>query len=198
MTTDVLLVDDDRDVLEALEARFVLAGLKVVACASYIEAIDHVTVGFPGCIVTDLRMPGKTGLDLIQKAHSIDPELPVILLTGFAQTETTVNAMRNGALTVLEKPCSMECLLTTVSDALQHRRSVLKTRIDRAKRQVRDVTGRVPKDTALTPLLAEYERELIRRSLRRNSGNKEKTARELGISRSQLYAKIAAYDLKDV
>lgn len=190
---DVLLVDDDRDVLEALEARLVIAGYNVTACASYIQAKDHFTPGFEGCVVTDIRMPGKTGIDLIATARSVDPELPVIVLTGFAETETVVSAMREGAVTVLEKPCSMETLIETIAQVLMQRRSVLKARRARAKRAA---AGRPLKDSALSPLLAEYEAELLRRALKRNGGNKAKTAQELGISRSQLYAKIKSLGLK--
>lgn len=187
---DVLLIDDDRDVLEALAARLDLAGHRVMACASYIEAIDHLVPGYSGCVVTDIRMPGKSGLDLVAKANEIDPELPVIVLTGFAETETVVKAMRGGALTVLEKPCELETLLATLQSALTRRTAVLKTRLTRAQRAARGSRGRPPTDHALTPQLAEYENELIRRALKRNDGNKAKTAEELGISRSQLYAKI--------
>ena len=190
MTFDVLLVDDDRDVLEALEARLRIAGLRVKTCAYYIEVVDHLTPNFPGCVVTDIRMPGKTGLDLIAKAVAVDPELPVIVLTGFAETDTVVKAMRGGALTVLEKPCPMEALLDALTQAIAQRAAVLKTRKTRARRAARTSTGRLPKDLALSPQLAEYEGELIRRALKRNNGNKAKTAQELGVSRSQLYAKI--------
>lgn len=192
----VLLVDDDRDVLDALEARLTIAGYKVIASASYIQAKDHLVPGFEGCVVTDIRMPGKTGLDLIARAYAVDPELPVIVLTGFAETETIVSAMREGAVTVLEKPCPMTILIETIAQALDQRVAVLKARRARAKRAARAVAGRPPKDSALSPQLAEYEAELLRRALKRNSGNKAKTAQDLSISRSQLYAKIKFLGLK--
>lgn len=192
----VLLVDDDRDVLEALETRLAIAGYQVIACASYIEAKDHLVPGFAGCVVTDIRMPGKTGLDLIARACAVDPELPVIVLTGFAETETVVSAMREGAVTVLEKPCPMEMLLETIAQTMMQRSAILNTRRTRAKRDARAAAGRPPKDSALSPQLAEYEAELVRRALGRNAGNKAKTAQELGISRSQLYAKIKRMGLK--
>ena len=146
MSVDVLLVDDDRDVLEALETRLSLSGFTVLACASYIEAVDHLSPGFQGCIVTDIRMPGKSGLDLLHKANATDPELPVIVLTGFAQTATVVSAMRHGAVTVLEKPCPMPELIALVGQVLNQRQAVLKTRKTRAKRAVR---GRPPAERAL-------------------------------------------------
>ncbi|MCA8884751.1 MAG: response regulator [Rhodobacteraceae bacterium] len=192
----VLLVDDDRDVLEALETRLALAGYNVIACASYIEAKDHLMPGFEGCVVTDIRMPGKTGIDLIARACAVDPELPVIVLTGFADTKTVVSAMREGAVTVLEKPCPIELLIETVAQALLQRGAVLKTRRTRAKRAARATAGRPSKDSALSPQLAEYEAELVRRALKRNADNKAKTAQELGISRSQLYVKIKSLGLK--
>lgn len=186
----VLLVDDDRDVLEALTARLGLAGHHVTGCASFIQATDHLTPGFPGCVVTDIQMPGKTGLELIARAQTIDPELPVIVLTGFAETQTVVQAMRGGAVTVLEKPCAMSHLIEVIEQALTTRETILHTRKTRARRAAQ---GRPPADRALSPQLVAYEAELIRRALRRNNDNKAKTAQELGISRSQLYAKMKTW-----
>lgn len=193
MTFDVLLVDDDRDVLEAIAARLTLAGFRVQPCSAYIEAIDHLTAQFAGCVVTDIRMPGKSGLDLITKAQAIDPELPVIAITGFAETETVVKAMQGGAVTVLEKPCEMETLLEAIVGALNNRKTVMKTRRSRSKRAARQSTGRPPVDRALSAQMGDYERELIARALKRNDGNKQKAAAELGVSKSQLYAKLKAF-----
>lgn len=187
MSFDVLLVDDDADVRDALKARFEHAQLRILCCKSYIEAIDHITVEFGGCIVTDIRMPGKSGVDLIDKAYAVDPELPVIVLTGFSETETIVRAMQGGAITVLEKPCAMNDLLRQVSQAIAVRQALLQTRKTRAQAAAR---GRPPKDKALSPQIAAYEKELIQRAIKRNSGDKSKAAKELGISRSQLYAKL--------
>ncbi len=195
MTIDVLLVDDDRDVLEAIAARLTVAGFGVETCSAYIEAIDYLTPHFPGCVVTDIRMPGKSGFDLISKAHSIDPELPVIAITGFAETVTVVKAMRDGAVTVLEKPCEMVTLLDAIKDACHKRDTVIKARQNRSKRAARHSSGRPPADRTLSPQLVDYERELIFRSLKRNDGNKLKTAGELGISKSQLYAKLKSFGL---
>ena len=187
MSFDVLLVDDDVDVLDALKARFEHADLRIMCCRTYIEATDHIAAQFEGCIVTDIRMPGKSGLDLIARAHAIDPELPVIVLTGFAETETIVKAMQGGAVTVLEKPCPMDTLLREVTQSLATRQALLQTRKARAQGLAR---GRPPKDKALSPQVAAYESELIQRAIKRNNGDKLKAAKELGISRSQLYQKL--------
>jgi two-component system C4-dicarboxylate transport response regulator DctD len=189
MRVDVLLVEDDIDVLDALRARFQQANLSVQCCKRYIEAIDHISVDFAGCIVTDIRMPGKSGHDLIAKVNAVDPTLPVLVLTGFAETETVVKAMQAGAITVLEKPCPMEVLLGEVSKSIAARRDVLETRKTRAQNAAR---GRPPIDKALSPQVAAYETELIVRAIKRNNGDKVKAAKELGISRSQLYAKLSS------
>lgn len=192
MSFDVLLVDDDLDVLDALKARFEHAQLRVLCCKSYVEAVDHITVEFAGCIVTDIRMPGKSGLDLIGRAHAVDPELPVIVLTGFSETETVVKAMQRGAVTVLEKPCPMDTLLEQVTAGIEARQTLLHTRKTRAQAAAR---GRLPKDKALSPQIAAYETELIQRAIKRNNGDKSKAAKELGISRSKLYAKLKAINV---
>ena len=195
MTIDVLLVDDDRDVLDAIAARLDLAGFRVQACSAYIEAIDHLGPHFSGCVVTDIRMPGKSGFDLIAKAHSIDPELPVIAITGFAETETVVKAMQGGTVTVLEKPCEMDTLIGAVKDGLRRRTAIMKTRQNRSQKAARHSGGRPSSDRTLSPQMVDYERELISRTLKRNAGNKVKTAGELGISKSQLYAKLKSFGL---
>ncbi|MBL4811731.1 MAG: DNA-binding response regulator [Rhodobacteraceae bacterium] len=176
--------------LEALRDRLIIAGFQVKTCRSYIEAVDHIRPGYDGVILTDIRMPGKTGLDLVAKAQSIDPELPVIILTGYAETETVVEAMRNGAVTVFEKPCPIDLLLAEILRVADIRSDILKTRNRKAQDAARLPVGRPPKEHRLTPQLAEFEQQLILRALKRNRGDKDKTAKELGISRSKLYAKM--------
>lgn len=190
MTTDVLLIDDDPDVLESVQDRLEVEGMRVRTCRSFIEAVDHLKPGFAGVVITDIRMPGKTGLDLVARARLIDPELPVIVLTGFAETETVVKAMQGGAITVLEKPCPIDVLLAEIAQADARRKDILKTRIRNAQDASRSQPGRPPKEQALAPQLVELERQLIMRALKRNFGNRQKTAEDLGVSRSRLYAKI--------
>lgn len=194
MQNKVLLVDDDLDVLESLCDRLELHGFDVQTCTSFIEAVDHISVHFEGVIVSDVCMPGKSGLDLVKRAQSIDPELPVIILTGFAQTQTVVTAMQGGAVTVLEKPCSIPILIGEIEKSIELRQTVLTSRARNAKDIVRQSAGRPPKDKALAPQMAEVERQLILRTMRRCKGNKTRAALELGISRSQLYEKLRKED----
>ena len=75
----VIFIDDDLDVRTAIGQSLELEGYDVVLARAFIEATDHITPGFPGIIVTDVRMPGKDGFDLLERALKIDRDLPVIV-----------------------------------------------------------------------------------------------------------------------
>ncbi|MGD9918814.1 MAG: sigma-54-dependent transcriptional regulator [Paenirhodobacter sp.] len=135
MTRKVLLVDDDRAVREALGQTIELAGLVPVPCGSYIEAKDHVSADFPGIVVSDIRMPGKDGFALLELVQKVDPELPVILLTGEGDVPMAVRGMAGGAFDFLEKPCGARDLLAIVEKAMKTRALVMENRA--LKRELR-------------------------------------------------------------
>ena len=135
MTRRVLLVDDDRAVREALGQTLELADLDPVLAASFIEARDHLDARFDGVVVTDMRMPGRDGFHLLDHARALDPDLPVILLTGEGDIPMAVRAMDAGAFQFLEKPCDPADFLAVVEKALAQRAEVL---ADRRRREVRD------------------------------------------------------------
>ncbi|MBW6419462.1 sigma-54 dependent transcriptional regulator [Celeribacter sp. PS-C1] len=130
----VLLVDDDASVREALGQTLELADLSATLAGSYIEAKDHISRDFPGVVVSDIRMPGKDGFALLAFAQSVDPELPVILLTGEGDVPMAVRGISEGAFDFLEKPCAPQDLIAVVEKALKTRSLVLENR--RLKRQV--------------------------------------------------------------
>jgi two-component system C4-dicarboxylate transport response regulator DctD len=124
----VLLVDDDPPVREALGQTLELADLYPVLASAYIEAKDHISRDFPGVIVSDIRMPGKDGFALLDYALSIDPDLPVILLTGEADVPMAVRGIAAGAFDFLEKPCAPSDFVDVVEKALKARALVLENR----------------------------------------------------------------------
>ena len=128
MTMRVLIVDDERDVREALGQTIELAELDVVRAGSFVEAKDYIDPSFDGVIVTDLRMPGRDGFFLLDHVRKIDPDLPVILLTGEGDVPLAVKAISDGAFAFLEKPCGAKDFLATVERALQARASVMENR----------------------------------------------------------------------
>lgn len=154
MTRKVLIVDDERDVREALGQTVELADLEPVRAGSFIEAKDHIAPEFDGVIVTDVRMPGRDGFFLLDHVRSIDPDLPVILLTGEGDIPMTVKAMSAGAYGFLEKPCGAADFLAVVEKALRARALVMENRrlkreLDRGDAAARMLFGVSPAAEAL-------------------------------------------------
>ncbi len=139
----ILLVDDDRAVREALGQTLDLAGYEVQLAASFIEATDHITPDFTGAIITDVRMPGKDGFALLERAASIDPDIPVVLLTGEGDIPMAVRAINDGAFNFLEKPCPPKRLIEVAAKACAAREMVLENRAFRRKMAREDAAARL-------------------------------------------------------
>ncbi len=128
MTMRVLIVDDDPAVREAMGQTVELEGLIPVLAGSFLAAKDHLGPMFDGIVVTDMRMPGRDGFHLLEFARTVDPDLPVILLTGEGDIPMAVKAMGKGAYDFLEKPCAPSAFIAVVSRALKSRALVLENR----------------------------------------------------------------------
>lgn len=143
MMQRVLLVDDDKEVREALGQSLELADMAPILASSFIVAKDHISTDFEGVIVTDIRMPGRDGFHLLSYARSIDPELPVILLTGEGDIPTAVKAMEQGAHSFLEKPCAPNELIMLIEKASEARREVLENRRRKLEMESGDAAARM-------------------------------------------------------
>ena len=157
MTAPVLFVDDEDDLRLAAEQTLNLADLPVITCASAAQALDHVTETFPGILVTDIRMPGMSGLDLMEAALSRDADLPVILVTGHGDVDLAVAAMRAGAYDFLEKPYDPARLLEIIGRARDKRALTMELRALRADAAGTDpITSRLNgRSAAMARLRAE-------------------------------------------
>ncbi|MCZ4346184.1 sigma-54 dependent transcriptional regulator [Devosia sp. J2-20] len=125
---EVLLVDDEEDLRRATSQTLDLVGFPVRTTASAEEALASVSRGWHGILVTDIRMPGMDGMTLLRKAVAIDPDLPVLLLTGHGDVNLAVDAMRDGAYDFIEKPFSVERLLDSITRAMEKRQLTLENR----------------------------------------------------------------------
>lgn len=85
--TRVLLIDDEPDLRDSTAQALDLAGFTVTALAQGDRALDLVGFGYPGVVVTDIRMPGLDGLSLMNRMHEIDRDIPVILITGHGDVQ---------------------------------------------------------------------------------------------------------------
>ena len=114
----VLLADDDENLRRVLEFQLAEAGYKVLSAADGTEALDLFTNGDTDCVITDLRMPKLSGLELLEKIKVLNPELPVIVITAFGEVETAVAAVKAGAFDYINKPFNRDDILLTLERAL--------------------------------------------------------------------------------
>ncbi|WP_323148167.1 sigma-54 dependent transcriptional regulator, partial [Pseudomonas oryzihabitans] len=126
--SQILLIDDDAHLRLALSQTLDLAGFKVTALADARELEMAAVRGWPGVVVSDIRMPGIDGLELLAQLHQRDAELPVVLITGHGDVPLAVQAMRAGAYDFLEKPFANDALIDSVRRALGARHLVLENR----------------------------------------------------------------------
>ncbi|MDR3096482.1 MAG: sigma-54 dependent transcriptional regulator [Paraburkholderia sp.] len=121
----VLYVEDDELVRRAGVQSLQLAGFDAAGFANAEAALPLVTAEFAGVVVSDIRLPGMSGLDLLAQCHERAPEVPVILVTGHGDISMAVQAMRDGAYDFIEKPFASERLIETVRRALERRTLML-------------------------------------------------------------------------
>ena len=127
-SVQVILIDDDPHLRQALYQTLDLAGLNVLPLAEANGLAGRIGRDWPGVVVSDIRMPGMDGLELLAQLHGQDPELPVLLITGHGDVPLAVQAMRAGAYDFLEKPFASDALLDSVRRALALRALVLDNR----------------------------------------------------------------------
>lgn len=134
----VLLVEDDPNVRLGCEQAMTLSGIAVEGVDNAEAALARIQAGFPGIVITDMRLPGMDGHQLLQKLLAAEPALPVIMITGHGDITLAVEVMRNGAYDFIEKPFSPEHLVEVTRRALDKRAltlEVLDLREQLARRQ---------------------------------------------------------------
>jgi DNA-binding NtrC family response regulator len=121
--TRVLVVDDEEDAREMLAAILTQAGFDVDDAADGFAALSKVSHYRPDVVVTDLRMPGMTGVDLLQRIRRIHGDVPVILATGLETWDLCTAAEAYGAVTCLVKPVELDELVWHIEMALAVRQN---------------------------------------------------------------------------
>ncbi len=148
----VLVVEDDRAVRLATTQTLSLAGFAAEAVDSAEAALRRLDPDWPGVVVSDVRMPGMDGLELHRRLAALDPDLPVVLITGHGDIAMAVAAMRAGAYDFIEKPFATEALAETVRRAAEKRRLVLENRELRSRLAAPEATGLVGRSAAIERL----------------------------------------------
>ncbi len=124
----LLLVDDDNDLRVATAQWLELCDYKVLSFADARSALEALTPGFTGVVVTDVRMPRMDGMEFLASINALDPDIPVVLITAHGAVDLAVSAMRAGAYDFIEKPFEPERLLEVVDRASEKRQLVMENR----------------------------------------------------------------------
>ena len=120
MQPKVYLIDDDPVVSFLLVDLVESIGLPYAVFDSALKFLDQTLDGLEGCIVTDLRMPDMSGLELQDELLRRQINLPIIFISGYAEVQSVVRAMRGGALDFFQKPFSSQHLLERIQDGVAH------------------------------------------------------------------------------
>jgi len=151
----LLLVDDDPNTLASLSRAFRLAGHEATVCDNAARAVELLRTETFDVILSDVVMPGKSGLELLEDLKKAGVRTPIVLISGQANIEMAVKATKLGALDFLEKPLSTDKLLVTVENALRL------SRLEEENRELRHRLGKhelVGSGPAMKKLITQIER----------------------------------------
>lgn len=118
----ILVVDDDPYVLEAVSSLLQEFGYSVTVCKNAEEAIAQIKKEGCDIVLTDIKMPGRSGIELLEKIHNLNPEIPVILMTAYAEINVAIDAIKKGAFDFIIKPYKPEDLRHAIEKAVNYYR----------------------------------------------------------------------------
>jgi DNA-binding NtrC family response regulator len=159
----IMVIDNEEGLCRMMEAVLADNGYAVTAFTRSFEAVEAFTAGQWDLVVTDIKMPGMDGLEVLQKIKLKEPTIPVIMVTAYATVEMSIQALRKGAYDMLTKPFEPEELLYRVKNALRH------TQLLEENRELREeLVGKFRFDniigasTGLKELLSRVEKVAVR------------------------------------
>ena len=184
MTTKVLIIEDDSALRSSIVQTLELEDLEPIPTSSFTQARRSIRSNFKGVVLSDIKMPDRDGFEVLNFVRARDPDLPVVLLTGYSDVPTAMRAIKEGAYDYLEKPCDPDRLIDTLRRALDHRSLVLENRAIRD--ELVDQQSVVEGGT-LSEQLELHERKVIEQALAMENGKVSMAAKRLGIPRNTLY-----------
>lgn len=187
----VFIIDDDDAARESLCWLIGSVRLKVAAFASAADFLAAYRVGQPGCLVTDVRMPGLSGLDLQAELKRRGIDLPVIVVTGHGDVPMAVRAMKAGAFDFVEKPFNDQVLLDRVQKAVESSVAACRDRAQRSDIQAR-LDQLTPRERQVLDMVVAGESN---KGIAHSLGISEKTVEA---HRAQVMAKMQARSLPEL
>ncbi len=124
----IIFIDDEQHVRRSRRQTLELANYEVTTFSSAEEALPMLDNQWPGVLISDIKMPGLSGIELLERVVNVDRDLPVVLITGHGDVPMAVKAMQLGAYDFIEKPCPTDELLEIVRRAMEKRNLVMENR----------------------------------------------------------------------
>jgi DNA-binding NtrC family response regulator len=118
----ILVIDDDQSIRRTLTNYLKKQNYEVLSAENGLEGIEIIKNELPDLVITDIRMPGADGFEVLKNIKEIDPHIHVIIITAFDDMQTTVKAMQQGAYDYIEKPLEIDNLKITIQRALENKR----------------------------------------------------------------------------
>ena len=181
----VWVVDHDASIRWVLERALINAGLSIRQFENAEQAIGVVDHEQPNLVMIDIKMPGRSSLELLETLEGRFPEIPVIVMTAYNDLDNAVSAYRSGAFEYLPKPFDLDEAPALVKRALTKR-----TDWQTALRQSVDERLAIGSSRLLGEFGAEFERILLQATLAFTRGRKQEAARRIGWSRNTLARKL--------
>ena len=155
----IFVLDDNLDMAETVGLMLARAGYQCTVSSQSTKAIDIIAECQPDLIITDLRMPGVSGMEILEHVKNADPALPVIILTGYATVDAAVEGMKKGAADFLSKPFHSDELVLKVKKALTHAKVLDENRYLRDEIQSASLTPQIVGNSeAMKKILEALER----------------------------------------
>jgi DNA-binding NtrC family response regulator len=191
MGASILVVDDEPVVQRMVKSLLHTQGYDDVATAGDgEEALTRLDRRPFDVLVSDIRMPGLSGLEVLERSRALHPRLGVILMTGYADVDTAIEAFRRGATDYLRKPFEPDDLKLSVERALRGRRTAVGGAGSRGRHRAAGPAASPPR--GLRAALLEFEQRCVEEALAEAHFDKRRAARLLGISLASLYRKLGA------
>ena len=157
--TKIAIVDDEKDMRQSISQWLALSGYDTETFASAEEALGSVGSDYPGIVISDIKMPGMDGIQLLRKLMGSDSALPVIMITGHGDVPMAVEAMRIGAFDFLEKPFNPDRMSDLAKKATNARRLTLDNRA--LRRELGDGTQMMRKLIGSSPAMERLREDIL-------------------------------------